>query len=337
MIQPTSKVLRTQELIGYSIPGIIHNGGYYFVNLSVYEDGRVECWNFEDFEHFKADVRRGWVALGVPEGDSISVFSLGSWQVTNGDWLFDRESFIAYVESLIQQLNPKMENIFRYSPKYVNGVQFGESGKGSIYKEEQHGNHGFFHRKVIGEPLNLFLREEGAFHLVEIRIFSDESIQLKRMEYPVELTFAELQTWVAEGRIVSEIPSPSRVHIHGLGSFTATSTHGSVHIHDKILEIKDIIRKLRGEPSTIELCVKAYEQYLKQPNMENRDKLRIAYETIPTHERMFVGDMDIKDHAVRMVIYGEQEIENWSHYQVANAMGLELPSIHVPRPEDEEE
>ena len=50
---------------------------------------------------------------------------------------------------------------------------------------------------------------------------------------------------------------------------------------------------------------------------------------------MYVGDMDVKDTAVRMIIYGEQEIENWSHYQVAKERGEELPTINIPNPKKE--
>lgn len=53
---------------------------------------------------------------------------------------------------------------------------------------------------------------------------------------------------------------------------------------------------------------------------------------------MYVGDMDTKDVAVRMVIYGEQQIEGWSHRLVARSRGdEELPSIEVPKPRDGDE
>ena len=43
--------------------------------------------------------------------------------------------------------------------------------------------------------------------------------------------------------------------------------------------------------------------------------------------------MDVKDIQVCMVLYGEQEIEGWSHYQVPQARGEELPTIGLPKPE----
>lgn len=51
---------------------------------------------------------------------------------------------------------------------------------------------------------------------------------------------------------------------------------------------------------------------------------------------MYVGDMDTKDIEVRMIIYGDQEIENWSHYKLAKERGEALPTIIVPKPNDEQ-
>lgn len=32
-----------------------------------------------------------------------------------------------------------------------------------------------------------------------------------------------------------------------------------------------------------------------------------------------------------MILYGDEEIENWSHYQIAREEGYELPHIIVPK------
>lgn len=40
---------------------------------------------------------------------------------------------------------------------------------------------------------------------------------------------------------------------------------------------------------------------------------REAYEAVPKHNRRYVGDMDTEDFDVRMIIYGEQELESRSH------------------------
>jgi hypothetical protein len=44
--------------------------------------------------------------------------------------------------------------------------------------------------------------------------------------------------------------------------------------------------------------------------------------------------MDVKDIPIRVAIYGDGEIEGWSHYQLAKHLGTELPTIDVPRVKD---
>src|SRR5688572_28447570 len=135
MIKPTTKIYKKQTIEGYSIPAFIKNGNHFFVDLEVYENGRVNCWNFEDFEHFKKDVNRNWVDLSIPDNNQISIHGLGDWIIDNGNWLFNKETFIEYVQSLIKELNPNLENIYKYNQKKINGVTIGENRNGTVFKE----------------------------------------------------------------------------------------------------------------------------------------------------------------------------------------------------------
>jgi hypothetical protein len=155
------------------------------------------------------------------------------------------------------------------------------------------------------------------------------------METPVELTVAELEQLVSQQVVLTEVPLGARVRVHGLGSFTIERASYVESIHSKVLEIKDMQRTLAGVPTTLDLCRQAYIDYVGKPTSSHKEALRKAYERVPEHLRGYVGDMDTRDTAVRMILYGEQEIEGWSHYQVAQARGEELPSIDLPRPEEE--
>ncbi|MDR6568822.1 DUF7638 domain-containing protein [Chitinophaga ginsengisegetis] len=335
MINPTTKVYRQKTVEGFSIPAIIRNGSYFFVDLDVYEDGRVNCWNFEDFEHFKKDVRRGWVRLNIPDNEEISIHSLGAWTITDGAWIFTPESFIDYVLSLVKKLNPKLENIYQYSEKKINGVSIGEDGSSSVYREHKRTPDDVFPDKIDGKSLNLFYKVKEEYHLTKVNIFSDQTLRLSRLEETVELTLQELEELIAKKIIVTEVPALSRVHIYGLGSFTIKQAEYTADINQKRLEIRDIVGKLNGEPTSIQLCRQAYTQYINDPTPSNKERLKITYENVPDHNKMYVGDMDTKDIEVRMIIYGEQEIERWSHYQVAKARGEKLPTISIPKTKDD--
>ena len=82
-------------------------------------------------------------------------------------------------------------------------------------------------------------------------------------------------------------------------------------------------------------CQSAWEEYDQNPTKQTREKLRVAYENVHVSDRKFLGDMDVKDIPIRMVLFGEQEIENWSHRIASKEKGLPLPTIKVKKPVDE--
>lgn len=331
VIKPLTKVYRKQIIEGFSVPAIIHNMDYFFVDLDVYENGRVYCWNFEDFENFKKDIQRGWVVLNIPDNKEISIHGLGRWTIENGNWLFNKETFINYIQNLIKELNPSWENIFKYKEKKINGITIGENGNGTIYKENKKTPDDFFPEKVDGESVNLFYRIVDDFYLIKVNVFVDGSLQLSRLENPIDLSIEEFEKLIVDNNILTEIPIGSSVNIYGLGKFSIQKISYTANIEEKLLEIKDIQRDLKGEPTTIEICIKAHQNYLENPTLNNKELLRVAYENVPEHKKMYIGDMDTKDIEVRMIIYGEQEIESWSHFMVAKKMGEELPTITIPK------
>ena len=334
MIKPTTSVYRKNVLQGFAIPAIIHNNSYFFVDLDVYEDGRVSCWKLEDFDSFKKDVERGWVSVGIPDGESISIHGLGDWVIGNGKWLFDKTTFVAYVTDLLKELNPFMENLYHYRQKLVNGIRVSEFGDGTPFKWDASNSNSYFPDRVRGDSVNIFYATDDVFNLVKLNVFTDDTLELSRLPQPVALTMAELERLVATKRVVTRLPAGATVSIYGLGTFSATKAHFVTAAKDKLKEIKDIRHKLLGGLTSLETCCAAYEAYLASPTAAHRAQLKTAYEAVPDHQKMFVGDMDTKDTAVRMIVYGEQEIENWSHYAVAKATGSPLPGIDLPTPLD---
>lgn len=330
------KTYRKQIIEGVSIPGLIRNWNHYFTDLEIYEDGRVECWNFQDFAHFKKDVHRGWVAVNIPDGERISIHSLGEWTINKGAWQHNEASFIDYVWLIVQHLNPKLVNLYEYHEKKVNGITVGESGKGYIYKAHKRSPNDPFPGRKTGKGLNLFFMDlQNVYHLVRLDIFGEDSILVNRYSEPFEIDLPQLEQMISKGQIVTELPVGAEVKILGLGKFTILEESYSTEVGEKLLEIKDMIKTLAGEPTSLEICVDVYDQYLKAPTKALKEALKVAYENIPEHEKMYVGDMDVKDTAVRMIIYGDEEIENWSHYQAAKHFGKELPTISIPKPLDE--
>lgn len=316
------------DLQGFSVPAIIHNGGYYFVDLSVYENGRVECWQFEDFEHFKNDVQNGWVTSQIPNHQCISIHNLGEWKIKNVDWLFDNDSFIQHIVQQIKIINPNWQNIYHYTPKKVNGIIHGEDGRGTLYKEVMGEIEGQ-KDKINGQGFDLFLKQQEHYALVQVIVFKDSTIHIQRLENPLQLSLSEFENKVKNGDIATVLPKNARVYIYGLGSFITDEEIWSEEIENILAEIKEAIKEMNGEQTYFDICREMYQLYQQYPTTENKEKLKIAYENVPEHLRMYLGDMDTKDIVIRMIIYGEQEIENWSHYQITKALDLPLPSIDI--------
>jgi nucleoid DNA-binding protein len=327
------KTYRTDIIKGVSIPGLIKNNSYFFVDLDVYEDGRINCWKFEDFEHFKKDVNRGWVAVNVPNGKDINIHGLGRYIIDESSWKFNKSTFIKYVWSIVKELNPGLNNIYKHSDKIINGIKVGDSSNGITYKELKKTQNDIFPEKVHGESINLFLCDDkNEFHLVRVDIYDIDSIIVNRIENPLDISLIDFENMIQENKILTTVPKGTKINIYEFGTFEVKETIHNTGIKDKLLEVKDIIQVLNGKMSSLDLCRQIYNQYMENPTFDLKDKLKESYEKIPKHQRSYIGDMDIKDIAVRMIIYGDQEIEQWSHYIMAKELGEELPSINIPKP-----
>lgn len=303
-------VYRTIALHGVKTPGIIENGGYHFTHFDVYEDGRVADWNFEDFERFIKDVERQWVVTSIPDGKEFSCYNLGAWNITDGRWYYTPESYIAYIKSLVLELNPSWTNIHTYQERRVNGVVVGESGSGTLYKEDTVDVDVFFPKKVKGEHHSMFYQLENNYYLVDILLFKDKSIIIHGCGEEKVIDFDVLRQLIAEEIVCSTLPIGARVIIENLGEFTTTEESYSNDIEDLFAELEDDYRKLNGEKSLNNLCLDVFEAYQANPSDELKEALKIAYERVPEHLRMYLGDMDTRDSEIIEIIYGPDYWDN---------------------------
>jgi hypothetical protein len=332
-----NRIVRTKTIEGLATPGFIHNENYFFVNLEVYADGLVNCWELLDLALFEKRLRSGWVTMGIPDGKAIHVHGLGAWTVVDGHWPMSQEASLQRVEGLVRELNPRMENLHDCHGRTTEKIG---NRKRSILGSPMHtpirvSEAGVFGKKIKGEHLSVFVRTDAAVYLADLRAFADGVIELGRLPKPETLDSTQLRQAVEQGRVISSIPAGTRVEIHELGSFTAAAEQWSVDVQDVLRSVPDLVDAANDRPNSIQRCRAALEAYRAEPTAALRAALRVAYEAIPAHKRMYVGDMDTKDIEVRMILYGDQEIEHWSHRLVARARGEALPTITVPQPKKE--
>lgn len=312
----------------------IHNGLYFFDNLQVYADGLVSCWEMVDLPLFREKLQSGWVVSSVPDGEQLSVHELGSWTIERGRWTLDAEGLYNRVHDLIRELNPRMENLHDCHGRTTEKI-----GGASVVildtpREQpvRHSSPGRSAKRIKGNHIPVFVRSGESLYLADLRVFADGVIELGRLPKPETLDLKQLNEAVDQGRIVSSAPAGTQLEIHLLGSFTVAEEQWSGEIHEIVRSIPDLIDAANGRPDSVERCRAAYRAYLADPTEALREALRSAYNAVPAHHRRYVGDMDTKDVAVRMILYGDQEIEKWSHRIVARAHDMELPTITVPKP-----
>lgn len=145
----------------------VNNGGYFSAKISVYEDGKIECWGIMDKDKFLKQTTSGWITVDIPDGEKLRI-----------------------------------------------------CGQDFVVKQ--------------AETLN-----------------QDGSLMFKHK-------------WISQAEFVREI--------------------------------LDAVHTAKGNKSAAALCYEAYDNYLTNPTQENKEKLRVAYEDVPAHNRRFVlGDQDLKD------------------------------------------
>jgi hypothetical protein len=324
---------RTRRLEGRALPAFIRNGHNYFVDIEVYEDGAVECWGLVDLPGFRAKLAKGWVRPSVPDGQAISVHGLGAWPISQGRWEHTADTFYEHVAGVVRALNPAQLNLYTHVPKARHGVQIDESGHGQVYYEQDPAV--ALPTRIGGSRLHvLYQATDGACYLADLHVFPAGQVHLQRLPEPLATDLPGLRALAAAGRLLTELPPDTELRIWGLGAFRVGAGR-SVALADKLGEIEDLAAGLDGQPTSAERCRAAYEAFMAGPTIARREALRTAYEQVPAHRRRYLGDMDRQDTPIRLIIYGAEQIEFWSHYAAAKAQGLPLPAIRVPRPADE--
>jgi hypothetical protein len=334
-IEPTAltTITRTEIIEGYSVPGIIHNMQYHFIDLQVYSDGLISCWEMVDLSMFKDKLNKGWVVTSIPNGDAISIFSLGHWYIDEGEWLHTKETLYGYVYSLVKQLNPTLESLHNY-----NGNNSKMEGKVNVAKHYMpnpkpyynDSQNSYFANKINGEKFHIFFRnEDSKTYLAELSIYKSGQIEVTNI--PVKRVFQidELVELTSNGQITTDLKIGETVTILGLGSFKIKSGSG-VDLKFKLNEFTDKLNELNGRENNITKCARIFEEYKSNPTKKLKEELKEAYTAVPEHQRVFVGTMDTKDFEVRQVIYGDIVKKEWKE-----DYGFEYPYDNMPKPIDD--
>lgn len=333
-----SSICRTKKIRGYEFPGIIRNGNYFLTDLQVFADGLVNCWEMVDLPTFWKKLEQGWVVTSIPNGAHLSIHGIGVIQVLSPSWTYTPRTIVKHVHDVVKSLNPSMENLHNChgrDTEVVAGVRYAAWNTDNPRPWKSNGPITPLMRGEFGAALRHFRVRDGAYWLVKIHLFKDDTVIIYGAGEPEVISWDELRHRL-ENREVLRSPEPgSHVVIDQLVRFTAGEWDYRVEPLEYIAEFLDLHSQVHGKPGAIQQCRMAFERYSTDPTAENFKELGEKYNAVPVHLRRYCGDMDMKDIPIRMALYGEGEIENWSHYQASKALGEDLPVIHIPKRPDE--
>jgi hypothetical protein len=161
-------------------------------------------------------------------------------------------------------------------------------------------NGNFAYDLVDGSAAKMFLHKNNAYHLVNIVGFADGTYQI---ENDKAITSKNITKMIERKQLVCAPPLGVPVHFNNLGVIEISEVLWGAEPSEKLKEILDLPNQFGSGQTVHERCVALYNQYLRYPDEKTRALLREAYEAVPEHERMYLGDMDSKDYDYRRILF----------------------------------
>ena len=108
-IKVIEKIIKPKTNLKYAkLPAFICNGSYFLTDLTIYEDGDIDCWGIVSFEEFLQKVEQGWVTVELPQSDNLEISIHGLGEVSPGYTYQNYKSnadLIAEVQDILNELN----------------------------------------------------------------------------------------------------------------------------------------------------------------------------------------------------------------------------------------
>ncbi|MEU7132067.1 NADAR family protein [Streptomyces sp. NPDC046261] len=112
--QPIFRIVDGERIPGLSRPAFVRNGDHhYLVQLGIYADGMIDCWELLTLEEFAADLRRGRVVTRFEEGARAAVHETVEWEFSKVNGHLTPESLYAEVRDDIDDLNGRPDSTAR--------------------------------------------------------------------------------------------------------------------------------------------------------------------------------------------------------------------------------
>ena len=298
------KIYRYQRVEGKYFPGIINNVNYFFTTVALYEDGVIDCWKKVEFQDIKNVIEKGWLCCEAPNGKNISIFQVGNYTIKSAKWKYNKETYYKTIIDNLKELNPKIENINKITREipeedYKKEILF----LSKPFRLEHKIN---FHQWFNGDNTFIFYNLGGQLYLTTLTAYEDKTFEIGLLEEKY-FSLEEIKEMFEKNILTTEVKD--RFFIKDFAEIEIEKINYFVEKSQKFKEIEDIMKKVCKEETTLELCREAYFEYLADPCNYTKEKLRKAYEAVPEHERIYLGDMDSKDWDYQRILYSDEKRE----------------------------
>ncbi len=156
--------------------------------------------------------------------------------------------------------------------------------------------------------MNIFLRQDGEIMPTSLSVFSDGYFSVDGLDGEEHITPDKILELFNEDVLCVKPNDNETVSFGALGKARCKAVY-DVLKEEKIKEIKNELLRLQNKPDALETARQAYINYLIYPSVQNKEKLRFAYEAVPEHQRMYLGDMDTRDRDYIRILYTNDKRE----------------------------
>ena len=150
--------------------------------------------------------------------------------------------------------------------------------------------------RMEGTWRHAFVRN-GDYYLTDLLIYADGKVDCWGL-----VDFSEFCSKVRSGWVATEFPQGARASAHHVASWVMDQPQSWVSAEELIGEVADEIAWLRGEPTSSDRCQAAVDAYLADQTPEALERVRDAYQAVPEHLRIYLGDMDAKDRPILQIL-----------------------------------
>jgi hypothetical protein len=111
----TYRLVDNQKILGKLLPAFIHNGGDYFlINIAVYADGMIYCWEWVDIDVFIEKLKSGRVVTTLPEDANVSIHHVIYFSVKNVLFSVPESEFLKEILDVIEELNDRPTSLHNF-------------------------------------------------------------------------------------------------------------------------------------------------------------------------------------------------------------------------------